>query len=63
MPLITVCRYKMHKAAAGNPITLTLQVVYVPDAEGEYDVFVKFADADIPKSPFKVRYFFFFFCG
>ena len=31
-----------------------IQVVYVPDAEGEYDVFVKFDDANIPKSPFKV---------
>ena len=32
----------------------TCSVVYTPDLEGDYDVFVKFEDQNIPKSPFKV---------
>ncbi len=28
-------------------------VVYVPEEEGDYEIFVKYDDVDIPDSPFK----------
>ena len=31
-------------------------VVYTPEAEGDYLVFVKYNDVDIPDSPFKVKF-------
>ena len=33
----------------------TCSVNYVPEVDGEYDIFVKFDDQNIPHSPFKVR--------